>query len=171
MINEYFVKKYCNEDISRIENFDKAIADKYQIWDCHHRREMTTPKKELLEIGEYFNRPANELVFITQKEHRALHNKGKQLSEETKQKISIAHQGKTPWNKGVPSSDETKKKISSARKGMVFSEEHKKNLSESLKGKNTWSKGRSWFNNGTISVIARECPEGFVRGMLKRKAI
>ena len=31
--------KYCCEDISLIENYDKAIEDKTQYWHCHHRLE------------------------------------------------------------------------------------------------------------------------------------
>ena len=30
-------------------------------------------------------------------------------------------------------------------------------------------KGRKWYNNGDISIMAFECPEGFVKGRLKRK--
>jgi len=28
MINEYCIKQYCKDDISLIENYDKAIVDK-----------------------------------------------------------------------------------------------------------------------------------------------
>ena len=45
MINFEWAKKFCKDDISLIENFDKAISDSNQTWDCHHRREITTPKK------------------------------------------------------------------------------------------------------------------------------
>ena len=137
MINEYFVKKYCNEDISLIENYDKAIADKEQIWECHHRRELETPRKELIEIGEYYNRPANELIFLTNSEHNSLHKKGKHLSEGTKRKIADARKGKKK-------SEETKRKLADAIKRL------------------------HWFNNGIKTVRARECPEGFVKGRLKR---
>jgi hypothetical protein len=44
-------------------------------------------------------------------------NKGKSLSEETRQKLSQAHKGKTPWNKGKPRSEETRQKISQALMG------------------------------------------------------
>lgn len=37
--------------------------------------------------------------------------KGKNHTEEAKQKISNAHKGKVPWNKGKPRSEETKEKI------------------------------------------------------------
>ena len=154
MICFEYAKKYCKDDISSIENYDKAIADSNQVWDCHHRRELETSKKELIEIGEYYSRPASELIFLTKKEHISLHKKGKQshwkgkhLSEETKRKMSKAKQGK---------------------KLKPFTEEHKLKMSIARKGKNTWSKTHHWFNNGTITVRAKSCPEGFVKGRLKK---
>ena len=136
MINFKMVKNYCNEDISLIENYEKAISDSNQTWDCHHRREITTSKKELIENNEYYSRPAKELIFLTHSEHTALHFKGVHLSEETKLKMSIAKKNM---------SEETKQKIAAAKKGMC------------------------WFNNSIIAVRAKECPEGFVKGMIKRK--
>ena len=202
MINFKCAKTYCKDDIALIENYAKAVVDKDNIWDCHHRRESETSKKELIEIGEYYNRPARELIFLTHSEHSILHNKGKKrkpLTEETKRKMSIAHQGKifteetkrkmadakkgnkiwlgkhhTEETKRKMSeshkniSEETKRKMSEAQKGKKlkpFTEEHKQKLSEALKGK---SLGRRWFNNGIKNVFARECPEGFVKGRLKK---
>ena len=159
MINFRSAKKFCNEDISLIENYDKAVNDSNKMWDCHHRREITTPKKQLLELGEYYNRPASELIFLTQKEHISLHKKGVPLSEEAKQKMSIA-------KKGRHLSEETKKKMSESLKGKTLkplTEEHKQKLSVAKLGSH-------WFNNGIKSVQAKSCPEGFVKGRL-RKAI
>ena len=51
MINFYRVKKFCKDDISLIENFEKAVNDKEQTWDCHHRRELETSRKDLIKIG------------------------------------------------------------------------------------------------------------------------
>ena len=152
MICFEYAKKYCKDDISLIENYDKAFNDKEQSWDCHHRRETTTSKKELLELGEYYNRPARELVFITHSEHMALHNKGKHLSEETKLKMSIAKKNM---------SEETKKKLSEALKGKKMSEEAKRKMADAIKRLH-------WFNNGIKSVRAKSCPEGFVRGRIKK---
>ena len=151
MINKG-IKYFCKDDISLIENYDKAISDKEQTWQCHHRRELETPRKELIKIGEYYNRPAEELVFLTKSEHNALHNtlkfKGKTLSDETKIKISVALKGKPAWNKGKN-----------------LSEDHKQKLSEATKYKNI---GSHWFNNGIKTVFVKECPEGFVKGRLKK---
>lgn len=77
------IKKYCKEDISKIENYDKAIADKSQVWCCHHRDEIRTlpsgmialrTTEELKECGRYYDCPANELIFLTKSEHIKLHN-------------------------------------------------------------------------------------------------
>ena len=91
MINEYCVKAYCSEDISLIENYALAVADTTQIWDCHHRRESIYSAKDLIEIGEYWKRPAAELIFLTKAEHTRLHKKGITLSEATKKAIGEAH--------------------------------------------------------------------------------
>ena len=84
MISEYYAKSYCRDDISLIENYDKAIADTTQMWHCHHRRETIYSVKDLQDIGEYYNRPACELIFLTSLEHNRLHNLGKCLSAETR---------------------------------------------------------------------------------------
>lgn len=88
-------------------------------------------------------------------------HKGIYPSEETRKKMSEALKGHKAWNKGkkglVSLSEESKRKISESRKGMKFSEEHKRKLSE-------LHKGRKWYTNGTESVQAFECPDGFVPG-------
>ena len=128
------IQRFCSEDISLIENYDKAISDKTQKWECHHKFEidMNLSVKQLIEKNLYWKRPARELIFLTPKEHRLLHNKGKNLTEETKKKLSEAKKGKK-------FSEEHKKKISESCKGKQFSEEHKNKIRENhanLKGEN-----------------------------------
>ena len=49
------------------------------MWDVHHRRECDAEgrtlftKKQLIEMGLYFNRPAEELIFVTRSMHWKLH--------------------------------------------------------------------------------------------------
>ena len=128
MINEYYARSFCKEDISKIKNYDKAIADTTQTWHCHHMTETwwNCTKKELIENECYYNRKACELIFLTPAEHHRIHKKGKQRSAETRRKLSDAI-------KGHIVSEETKKKISETLKGHIFSEETRRKMSEAKK--------------------------------------
>ena len=153
---------YC-KNYQDIENYEKALADNFKGWECHHRLETHTSDgerravditvDELQALGMYRYRPASELIFLTTSEHYILHNKGKHFSEETKKKMSEAKKGHTV-------SEETRKKLSEAKKNM--SEENKNKISEAYKGCH-------WYNNGKINIRAKECTPGFVPGMLIRK--
>ena len=120
MINERQAKKYCKEELSKIENYDKAIADTTQTWHLHHRTEIwwNCTAKELIENECYYNRKACELVFLTHEEHRRLHNRN--ISEVTRRKMAEAKKGKTSPRKGVTLSEETRKKLSEAMKGKTW---------------------------------------------------
>ena len=128
MIDTYRAKKFCKEDLSKIENYDKAISDDTQTWHCHHRTEIwwNCTKKDLIDNECYYGRKACELIFLTPAEHKSLHSKGKIVSEETKQKMSIAQKGK-------PRSKESIKKRSETVKGRHLSEETKKKIAEARK--------------------------------------
>lgn len=130
MINDRQARKFCKEDISKIKNYDKAIADTTQTWHCHHMTETwwNCSKKELIENECYYNRKACELIFLTPEEHMRLHNKVRTFTEETRRKMSESHKGHTV-------SEETRCKISEANKGRTFSEESRIKMSESRKGR------------------------------------
>ena len=108
MISYQKPKRFCCEDIAKIENYEQAIADDNHTWECHHRAEILPcgrySVKDLEAVGMYWNRPASELIFLRQDVHRSLH-----------------HKGKTAWNKGRPRSEETKRRIakSNPRRKMV----------------------------------------------------
>lgn len=113
MISEARVKKYC-KDYTRIENYEKAIVDS-EVWDCHHRLESHTSdgeerlvqlsRAELKALGMYYDRPPEELIFLTHEEHAKL----------------LSH------------SEEYKREMSEKLKGRHHSEEHKKKISEACK--------------------------------------
>ena len=132
----YRTKRYCCEDIRNIENYEQAVMDETQMWDCHHRWEIfmmwRISKPSLKESGLYYNQPADRLIFLPRSEHLRLHNKGRKTSDETKHKISEAKKGK---GIGKKLSNETKRKLSEAHKGQRISEETKRKIAESKKGK------------------------------------
>lgn len=196
---EYCLKKYCR-DIENVENYEKAKAENFKGWSVHHRLEthnsdgerrlVDIKSTELAALDMYWNRPASELIFLTVKEHNALHRRGKHPSEETRRKISEASKNisdetrmkMSEAQKGKHLSEETRRKISEARKGKQRSEETKKRISEVKKGKkrgpmseeqkkkiSAATRDRHYYNNGEISVRCYECPKGFVPGKLKRK--
>ena len=160
MIDKKRAIKYCKNDISLIENYDKAIADKSQVWHCHHRRETIYSRSGLIEIGEYYNRPACELIFLTPNEHHRLHHLGKQPSEETRKKMSESQNGENHPLFGKHHSAETRTKMSQSQKGKHHSAETRTKMSES-------HKGNHWYNNGVKSIQAKTCPKGFVKGRIK----
>ena len=59
------------------------------------------------------------------------------------------------------------KEVAEAMKGHSVSEETKKKIAEASKG-NKNVRGMHWYNNGKISKRAKECPEGFVPGRIKK---
>ena len=154
MINEKLAHRYCKEDISKIKNYDKAIADTTQVWDCHHMTETwwNCTAKDLIKNECYYHRKACELIFLTKAEHTRLHMKGKNISDETKKKISESKKGVRHPMHGKHHSDETKRKMSESHKGKTMSEESRRKMSESKKGllKNkTWKMingKRVWFS-------------------------
>lgn len=121
-----------------IENYDKAIADTTQVWDCHHRMEEHFSQKELIALGLYYNRPPEELIFLTEEEHTRMNSACKRLSGRTG--------SKNPFY------------------GKRHTKEQKERWSKITSEKN---KGCHWWNNGTTEKFCRECPEGWEKGRLK----
>lgn len=132
--------KFCPEDYMLIENYDKALADNFKGWICHHINGEIKSREELIELGLYYNVPYYMLKFVTVEEHAKIHSavrgkfKGHHHSHESKLKIGKAShdrqigisKAQPAWNKGMRTSpkwskvpkwnlsDETKKKHSEA---------------------------------------------------------
>lgn len=163
---------FCKEP-EKIENYAEAIADTKRIWHCHHRKEITDmmPSETLKKLGLYYNVEPQDLIFLEPNVHHALHNVNR--SAETRKKVSDRL-------KGRKFTEEQRKKISDVAKtrtgsknanygnrgadnplfGTHQSYEHRKKIAASRKGK-------FWFNNGVKMTFCFECPEGYVKGMLK----
>ena len=70
---ELFCKNY-----QQIENYNEAVNDNSEVWDCHHRLELhddyINTREELKLMGLYYDRPPEELIFLKRSEHSRLHN-------------------------------------------------------------------------------------------------
>ena len=121
---EPYFNCYCRNP-ELIENYDEAIADTTQTWDCHHIKEEFYSQKELIERGEYFDVSPEDLIFLTPSEHHKIDSFCKRNSEAMK---------------GKKFSEEHKRKMSEAHKGKKYSEETKKKIGESLKNRKDLSK-------------------------------
>lgn len=155
MINayKYCWTKYCREPLEQIENFKAAEAENFVNWVVHHRAEILPcgnfSVNDLKEHNLYYGRPASELMFMRDHDHRSMHKAGsnnhlfgKHQSEDTCQKISKSLKGRPSHNKGKRIPEEVKHKISESMKGKPgwlkgkhLSEETRRKLSEALKGR------------------------------------
>ena len=143
MINELKTIGYCCEDIQNIENYDAAVADNSQKWVCHHRNEITLglSSEQLIRKHLYYERPASELIFLTNSEHTRLHNLNLTEERRSNQRAGViayheTHEcpqskrdkisanmkaryasGESPWNKGKHMhSEEMKQHLSDMQK-------------------------------------------------------
>lgn len=156
MICEREVGRYCYQDASMIENYYQAVADTEHMWDCHHRVEtiMNCGADELKAQGCYFDRPANELIFLRRSDHWSMHKKGKPLSEEERQKRF--GDGNPMW--GKHHTEESKRKMGDAKRGEKSVWWGKKHTEETLrkmseKRREYWARKKAQReNNGTISI-------------------
>lgn len=175
MINIKHVHAYCCEDPSLIENYDKAIADETQTWDCHHRLEIqgqfVNSPKLLKKCCMYYNVPASQLIFLKHGEHISLHNKN--LSENTHRKLHASMINNTRFL-GKHHSEDTRKRLSdshSGNKNPFFGRKHSADTLKKLSlvhiG-NANTLGMHWYNNGIENKLSKERPAGFVEGRLKR---
>lgn len=152
------IRRIC-EEYWLIENYEKAVNDKTQVWECHHRLEIQDDKilsyKELMDSGLYWHRNPEELIFLTKSEHSKLHKSKENLKRETREKYSQRSKGKPTWIKGkkhtegskqkmreawekrklTPVSEETRQKLSESHKGKTLSKESRQKLSAAKKGK------------------------------------
>ena len=127
--------KFCYE-LENVENYELAKRDNFKGWVIHHRLEThfsdgsIRPNKcnitvdELKELDMYYNRPADELIFMKKSEHIKLHCL---LNTNFKPLYGNKH------TLGFHPSAESKAKMSKAAKNVVHTQEWNKKVSESQK--------------------------------------
>ena len=111
MVDEQRAYAYCIEDISKIENYDIAMADNDHVWICHHKLEIRpdyrNTVRDLKLMNLYYHRPACELIFMTTEEHSSIHMNGKKHTIEQVKKWRETmikknrFANRIPWNKGL----------------------------------------------------------------------
>ena len=102
MISIVNAQVYCCEPINLIENYEKALNAE-EKWEVHHRLEtdLNLLKQDLIDKGLYYNRPANELIFLNPTEHRSLHHTGNETKKKQSDKKKEYYKTHSPWNKGM----------------------------------------------------------------------
>lgn len=181
MICKETVYSYCKEDVSLIENYEQAINDKTQTWHCHHRLEtdLSLSADELVSKGLYYDRPANELIFLTPSEHMRIHTiifnstinrhigeknsmYGRNHKEESKQLMSKTRKEKfnngelVTWNKGKKCEQFTGE--NNAMYGVSPKERMDEKTYKQWKEKitNTIKDRRSMYKDGVYKMIKKE---------------
>ena len=101
---------YCKDPVESIEGYERAVNEPGRFVLHHRMEDQGYTKQQLIRMYMYYNRPAEELVFLSQSEYMRLRMVGKKHSQETRRKISEIRKGKHQ-------SEEHRRKISEAKKG------------------------------------------------------
>ena len=125
------LKQYCSEPLENIENYDKAVADTENLWDCHHRAEILPcgvySREDLKKVGMYWHRPASELIFLRHDEHIRIHVSN--LSTKTRRMMAESHRGNLH-------SSETRLKMAESHRGRHLPDETRRKIGEAVRRKN-----------------------------------
>lgn len=149
------LKRICR-NYHLVENYMQARFDEENKWQLHHRREIDEMKsmKQLKDEGMYYGVEPEELIFLTEAEHRIIHNIN--ALPETRKKMSKSQSGENHPLYGKRHTEAAKKKMR---------ENH-----ADVNGKNNPMFGKKCWNNGIIQIISKERPgQDFVRGRLRIK--
>lgn len=113
---------------------------------------------------------------IWTKEMRQRHREimlGRKMPESAIQKLK-QYSGKNAIWYGRHHTEETKEKLrqycgeKASFFGKKHSQEYKDYMSKKVSGKNNQAYGKHWFNNGIKNVFCYECPEGYIKGKIKK---
>lgn len=144
----------------------------------HHK----DPNLRWEDVDRYILWQEEDIIVLTKGEHTKLHHELWKQSDYYSSVMSEAVKGRVAWNKGKHYKQKNPSKTPPWNKGKCLkgkysfdkSDETKKKMSQSAleyyKTHDGHALGKHWFNNGERETYAFECPEGFVKGRLKRYA-
>lgn len=125
--------------------------------------------KKLWENPDYVEKMKHRKSYERTAQHRqrlSECNKGKIVSEETRNKISKK-------NKGRKRTEEFKKRISECSRGSnngMYGKTYTQEVKDALsKQAHEQHKDSKWWNNGITQVFQKDCPEGYTNGRLPFK--
>lgn len=152
MIYKYSAKKYCCDDISLIQNYKEAVEDMNNTWACHHKMELIitgavcdATKQDLIDWNIYYDRPADELIFIKDSDHKKLHRK---FQKQVFVNPSLRSKHLSEANKGRPAPN--RKKIRCVETGEIFDsvadacKKYKGHIFEAANGTRKTASGYHW---------------------------
>ena len=167
-------KIYKKNEIPIIEILDESDDETYIL------------NQEIFYIKKY-GKLIESTGFLTNLTDGGYGISGYKHSEKVKKHWSNIRKGKVPANKGVKRpgiggrpkgikwSDQTREKIMKIRNTDGYYDfcrldQRRQKISESKKGCKGSAKGKFWYNNGDIETYQYECPNGFVKGRLKKQS-
>lgn len=127
-------------------------------------------------VDRYIEWNKEDVEVMTLSDHTKLHCQ-LFMNEEYKQNMSEMKKGQTAWNKGKhfkctkkrrSRTEDEKQYTSELMKNIERTDEWKANISKALKGRKGSATGKHWFNNGVTETYDFNCPDGYVKGRLKR---
>lgn len=139
--------KYMLEEYNkRPDDFSRQIVAEGALSDIRKLESNILLSVDAAADDKFYNMHNNNGVYILKKHTEftktkiSNSEKGKIVSEKSKQKMRLSKLGEKNNRYGIKLSEETKKKMSESSKGRVFTEEHKKKLSDKKKNK-------KWYHN------------------------
>ena len=152
------------------------------IYGNHHTEEtkhkISESNKNKIRTPEFLQKVSEGVKRVWQTDDYREKQMSRVVTEETRQKQSLAHLGKSP-------TEETRQKMSLANKGKHnFSPEQRLSIAETVRAQHQKEKelgirrtyvdmglrtaGTKWYNNGIKNIrVKGDCPEGFVPGRIK----
>lgn len=173
-INKYGKENFEKEILyTNIQN--KDTADSVEMFAIAKERKLGKAEYNICKGGQGGSPKGREFSEETKARMSiaAKRRKHRPLSEETKAKISAVHKGKpkayTVWNKGMKMSEEARRKNSEVHRGKKQSPECVQKRLNTMRSRGfnfVTTKGFHWYNNGTEEILCLTCPDGFTKGRI-----